>query len=272
MIKYIMDIVWSFLFIAKSKSISKRKGAAAMIDIHCHLIFGADDGSDSIGESLEMAGIALRGGTRYIVATPHSNIPDSYSNYWDETLRKKFVDLNAALKESGMKIKVYPGQEIFCAGDFEELLKKGLLRTINGSRYPLVEFDFYEDSRSVYSKLSRLLGMGYTPIIAHPERYAFVSEDEYSPEKLRRMGCLLQINKGSLNGYFGRSCYEVSHSMLDRHLADFVASDAHSPYMRTPYLGDVHEMISEEYSADYAHLLLESNPLAVLNNKKTNHY
>ncbi len=239
-----------------------------MIDIHCHILYGADDGSFSLEETVKMVKIAEQGGTRAIIATPHSNVPDLYQNHWNTEFDLKIELINKALDENGIDVKVYKGQEIFCAGRFAELLFTGELITLNDSRYPLIEFDFYENSRTAYSRLSRLVAKGYVPIVAHPERYEFVSEEEDAAMKLKEIGCLLQINKGSLSGAFGREAQKVAHRLLEDSMADFVASDAHSPYMRTPFLANVRDMLSEEYSPDYARLLLNENPMHVLKNKE----
>ncbi len=239
-----------------------------MVDIHCHILPGLDDGSDNIEESVRMARLAVEGGTKAIVVTPHSNIPDSYQNYCDKVYVDKFRELNSRLKAEKIPLKIFPGHEIYAAGNFVELIKRKKLLTLNNSDYPLVEFSFTEHSDSVYAKLQMLVAEGFTPIVAHPERYAFVSEDDFAPFRLKAMGCLLQINKGSLKGSFGRNAYIASHNIISQDLADFVASDAHSPYMRTPYLADVYEIISEIHSEEYADLLLLKNPVKVLQNKK----
>ena len=239
-----------------------------MVDIHCHILPGFDDGSDNIEESVRMAKLAVDGGTKAIIATPHSNIPDSYQNYFDRVYVEKFKLMNSRLAEEKIPLKVYPGNEIFASGNIVELIKKKSLLTLCNSVYPLVEFGFAEHSDSVYEKLQILVAEGLTPIVAHPERYAFVAEDESAPLKLKNMGCLLQINKGSLKGSFGRTAYVVSHSIIRHELAHFVASDAHSPYMRTPYLADAHRIISDIHSEEYADLLLSINPEKVLENKK----
>lgn len=239
-----------------------------MIDIHCHILYGVDDGSFSLEETVKMVKIAEQGGTRAIIATPHSNVPDLYQNHWNTEFDLKLELINKALGENGIDVKVYRGQEIFCSGRFAELLYDGELITLNNSRYPLVECDFYENSRTAYAWLSRLAANGYVPIVAHPERYEFVFEEDDAAMRLKEIGCLLQINKGSLSGAFGREAQQVAHRLLEDGMADFVASDAHSPYMRTPFLANVRDMISEEYSPDYAQLLLNENPMRVLKNKK----
>lgn len=243
-----------------------------MVDIHCHILFGLDDGSVSAEESVEMAILANKGGTEKIIATPHSNVTGSYRNMWNPDFDQMVKDLNERLKKIGCDVTFYPGQEIFCGENFISLMKNGKLITLNNSKYPLVEFDFFERSAFVYSKLERLVAEGYVPIVAHPERYAFFCEDEDAAVKLRNMGCLLQLNKGSLQGSFGRDAFTASRRVLDSGFADFVASDAHSPYRRTPYLGEAYEFVAEAYSFDYADILFEKNALCVLENKEIIRY
>ena len=239
-----------------------------MVDIHCHILPGFDDGSDNIEESLRMARIAAGGGTKAIIVTPHSNIPGSYQNYLDKEYVDTFKELKAKIKEANIPLEIYPGHEIFAADDFVEQIKKRKLLTLCDSDYPLVEFGFRERSESVYEKLQLLVAEGFTPIIAHPERYAFVAEDRSAPLRLKKIGCLLQVNKGSLKNKFGDNAYAISQSIIRHEVADFVASDAHSPYMRTPYLADAHEIISELHSPQYANLILSINPEKVLKNEK----
>lgn len=239
-----------------------------MIDIHCHILYGLDDGSDNLEESVRMAEIAVRSGVKAIVATPHSNVPDSYQNFWSRDISQRLNLLNQRLVQDGIPLKIFPGNEIFASGNITELIKSKKLLTLNNSMYPLVEFDFFEHSDTVYRQLEALVAEGYVPIVAHPERYAFVQEDDSSVFRMKNIGCLLQVNKGSLNGGFGRNAFHASHAIISDELADFVASDAHSPYMRTPFLEEAHEEVSIMTSFDYAELLFSKNPAKVVLNKK----
>lgn len=239
-----------------------------MIDIHCHILFGLDDGSDNIEESVRMARIAVDSGVRAIIATPHSNVPNSYRNYWNDELTARLNSLTKRLEEEKLPLKIFPGHEIFASGDFIGLINEKKLLTLNGSVFPLVEFDFDEYSDSVYLKLEKLVANGFTPIVAHPERYSFVHEDDDAIRRIKNIGCLIQVNKGSLHGNFGRSAYRTSREIIINRQADFVASDAHSPYMRTPRLADSHELVSELSSVDYAELIFRYNPFNVIRNKK----
>ena len=132
----------------------------------------------------------------------------------------------------------------------------------------MVEFGFKDRSESVYRKLQILIAEGLTPIVAHPERYAFVAENGSAPLMLKKIGCLLQLNKGSLKNKFGDNAYAVSQALIIGEIADFVASDAHSPYVRTPYLADVREIIIDLHSEQHADLLLSTNPEKILKNEK----
>lgn len=239
-----------------------------MVDIHCHILYGVDDGSDDLAETVEMLRLAERGGTSKVIATPHSNVPGSYRNHWCPELEGRLAAVNSELKREGVGVEVYPGQEIFSTPDTARLLREGKLITLNFSRYALVEFDFYEYSVEAYAMLGQIAAEGYVPVVAHPERYAFVCEEDDAALRLKDMGCLLQVNKGSLKGSFGMRAKRAAHSLLADGFADFVASDAHSPYVRTPFLADAHEAISVMYSRDYADLLLKTNPSLLLDNKE----
>ncbi len=239
-----------------------------MIDIHCHILFGLDDGSDNLEESVRMARIAVDSGIRAVVATPHSNVPNSYQNFWSEDIANRLNQLNKRLEDDKIPLKVFPGNEIFSNGDIVDMIKNTRLLSLNNSVYPLIEFDTYERSASAYRQIEALVAEGYIPIIAHPERYAFVHEDVNAIIRLKRRGALIQINKGSIKGSFGKSAYHISRRLITKQLADFVASDAHSPYMRTPFLAEAHEEVSLMSSYDYAEQIFNQNPAKVILNKK----
>lgn len=239
-----------------------------MYDIHSHIIYGVDDGAQSIEEAVKIAENASLHGTKGIVATPHTNIPGSFSNYWCQELLERVKTLRAAIKENYIDVQIFCGQEIFCTSDAVEYLKSGKVITLNNSRYPLLEFDFYEYSDSVYSKLEKIISEGYVPIVAHPERYAFVAEEEDAAVRLKKLGCILQVNKGSLTGKFGESAFYTGRRLIEERLADVIASDSHSPYVRTSNLEKIHELVSEVYSPDYADILLDINPKRILQDRE----
>lgn len=240
-----------------------------MIDIHCHILNGVDDGSGCLSESIEMARIACESGTDLIIATPHTNIPGSNGFAWGEALKKNLAGLNEKLRAQRIPLTVLPGQEVFYAGDVVALLKRGAITTLNGSRYLLIEFNFSASYNTILEACEVLTAIGVVPVVAHPERYESLKENVEDVYRLkRRTGCLLQMNSGSLFGDFGRSAEGAAHDFLSDGLADFIASDAHGPYVRTPFMADAHEMVSELYSMDYADMLFRENPELLIHDKE----
>ncbi len=238
-----------------------------MFDIHSHILPGIDDGSGNMNDSIEMLQLAVESGTLGIVATPHCNIPGLFDNYYNENFCKKFEKLKKTVKDKNIPIEIYSGQEVFLSTQFEEHLKKNDFITINNSKYMLTELDFKINGKSATERLQKLISYGYSPIIAHPERYGFVIENPEIISKLRSLGCLVQINSSSVIGDFGHYIQETADIILRNRLADFVASDAHSQYSRTPNLSQAHELICENISYSYADILLKTNPIKVLNNE-----
>lgn len=239
-----------------------------MIDIHCHILPGVDDGSGNLNDSIEMAQMAAASGIQSVVATPHCNIPDVYQNQWGPNLQELLCRLQNEILARNIPITLFAGQEVFLASDFLKLMKEGKLISINHSRYFLVELNAYENATIALRKLQQIVAEGYVPIVAHPERYRFVQAQADMVYCMKELGCLIQINKGSLKGRFGHGAKKCAFDILRNHDADFVASDGHSQYSRTPYLEDAYEIICEHFSADYADFLLKDNPKKVLQNEK----
>lgn len=233
-----------------------------MIDIHSHILPELDDGSPSLRESLAMARMAVDGGITAMVATPHCT-----GGRKAEVLESWRL-LRQALEEAGIPLKLYPGMEIFGTADTVRLLKENKLLTLNGSRYPLVEFDFRAWGETETLLLYSLCKAGYRPIVAHPERYAFIQRDPRLINRWVRMGCLLQVNRGSLLGRFGRQAQAMAVEMVERGFAAVVATDAHSCRSRTPWMRDVREMLTREVSPLCARMLLRENPGRIVKNER----
>ena len=233
-----------------------------MIDLHCHILPQQDDGAHSLEESLAMARMAVESGVTAVVATPHCISDRSREVYeaWDL--------LREALEESRIPLRLLPGMEIFGTPDTPRMLREGKLFTLNGSRYPLMEFSFHSDGTEESRILHSVCKMGYRPVVAHPERYLYIQED---PEILNwwcRMGCLMQVNRGSLLGRFGYRAQEMAMELVERGFVSVVASDAHGCRVRTPWMADVKEMLTEEFSSRHARTLLWDNPRKILKDEE----
>lgn len=239
-----------------------------VIDIHCHILPGVDDGSGNMSDSTEMAQLAFKTGTKKIIVTPHCNIDPRRKNCWDSETENRFAALRQQLSQKNIPVEIFRGQEIFLSGGFMDGLKQGNFITLNGSAYVLAELDIRESAAAAYSKLHRMISEGYIPILAHPERYGFVHEQKDAIYKIKETGCLIQVNKGSIKGSFGFRAQKAALEIIDTRQADFIASDAHSQYSRTPVLSGVHEFICEKFSSEYADFLIRYNPERVIANEK----
>jgi len=233
-----------------------------MIDLHSHILPELDDGAQSLEESLKMARMAVDSGITVMVATPHC------IHGRVQEVREGWQLLLEALRENEIPLKLLPGMEIFGTGDTVRLLKEGQLLTINGSRYPLVEFGFQSTGDEETMILRSLCKAGYRPIVAHPERYSYVQRNPRLMNHWFRMGCLIQVNRGSLLGRFGRQAQAMAVELVERGFATVVATDAHSARVRTPWMRDIREILSKEVSPQCAKMLLLENPRRILKNER----
>ena len=240
-----------------------------MIDIHTHILPGIDDGAADMYDTLEMAQIAVTSGVKGIVATPHCNIPGLYKNYYSEAFAELFRETESILEGEGISLTLYAGMEVFLDENVPRLLRDGKILTINGSRNLLVEFDFEEDPDYAKKMLQQIKECRVRPVIAHPERYRFVQDNPQIVYDWREKGYLVQVNKGSIQGKFGRRARKTAKRLLNHNLISVIASDAHSPYQRTPWMKDVYEELLEIYPEKYLKILFEENPRRICEDQPT---
>lgn len=232
-----------------------------MIDLHSHILPELDDGSQSLEESLAMARMAVQSGVTVMVATPHCMDDRAQQVYAAWRL------LREALRDTEIPLKLYLGMEIFGTADTVRLLRAGRLFPLNGSQYPLIEFSFRSTGEEETQILYQVLRAGYRPLVAHPERYGYVRENPELINLWTKMGCLLQINRGSLLGRFGPGAQRMAAELVERGFVTAVATDAHSPRVRTPWMKDTQTLLSQEYSPQLARNLLLQNPQHILRNE-----
>lgn len=197
------------------------------IDIHSHSLWRIDDGSQSIGETLDMCECAQNNDTTTLFVTPHLMYWSQAEELLDER-DEKVEHLNGLLYEQGIDIEIKKGFEVLCDDEIFDI-KYFKPYTLNESRYILIEFDFFRTTfEDVASWCKYLISFGLVPIIAHPERYNFVINDIACLDKLSALGVLFQVNAGSPAGLFGDMEMDVACKMLEAGYVDFFGSDAHS--------------------------------------------
>lgn len=237
-----------------------------MIDIHNHLLPLIDDGSPALDDSLDMAEIAAASGVDTVILTPHCNIPGYFDNYYTPELMLAVQNLQTAIRQAHIPLQVLPGMEVFTTDNISELIDTHQLIGLNFSNYLLVEFDFASHPHQIISRLQDIRQTGMIPVVAHPERYDCIQNAPYIAEAWLKSGCLLQCNKGSFLGSFGRHAEIAAHFLLEHRMISFIASDAHRATIRTPQMHEIYQYIAHEFSDDTAHHLMYDNPLHVCRN------
>ena len=232
-----------------------------MTDLHCHLLPGVDDGAEDMDTALLMARMAVESGVDTIIATPHCNLPGAErNNFISPKLLQDLVKLQNTVRKERIPLTILPGAEIMGTPQVPELAGKGVLPTLAGSDYLLVEFYFNEEPSYMEDILLSVAACGLHPVVAHPERYDAVQEMPRLIERWLRAGVAIQLNKGSILGHLGRRAEETSRWILERGLAHAVASDAHNVSGRTPRMDELRAWLERETGPDYARVLLEENP------------
>lgn len=240
-----------------------------MIDLHSHIFPGVDDGSQDILTSWDMLLEAYNSGTEGIVATPHCNIPGMYRNYTDSEIGEEWNRFLRELEWMGLPdIRIYRGMEVYTTEQVPDLIREGLVWTINDTRYFLMEFGFDEDPAFCNYMIRAIKKTGVSPVIAHPERYHFIQETPQLAYLWCTNGCALQINKDSILGRFGQREKEIADRLLRHGLVAVVASDAHGTRSRTTSLAGVWDYLVPRFGEQYAGLLLEENPDRILHGRE----
>lgn len=239
-----------------------------MTDLHTHILYSVDDGSESIEMTLEMLSMASKTGTKNLALTPHCNVPNSYDNYINDVIIGRFEKIRREVRRNDIDINVYLGMEVFGSLDICDLIAMGAVITINKSRYMLIEFDFGEDPMVISEILARVQSMGIVPLMAHPERYVAVQQYPLMVFDWVESGCLMQLNRGSVMSKFGQTVKDTAVFLLNHNLAHIFASDAHKPFARTPVLDDAYSYVEARYGTQRAERLFKINPYNILFNKE----
>ncbi len=197
-----------------------------MKDIHCHLLPSVDDGATDFKESIILLRKAQKEGVTDVVLTPHY-IKNNKYNCNNEKKIKIFEKLKLYAKSNNVNINLYLGNEVFLDEDVINLLKNDKIKTLNNSKYILIEFPLEYILKNTKDIIYDLIRNDYIPILAHPERYrVFKQHPDYILEFLR-MGVLLQCNYLSLLGVYGKEAKKTIKFFLKKNWVSFLASDMH---------------------------------------------
>ena len=200
-----------------------------MKDIHSHLLYGIDDGSGSIEESISILKDMEKLGINELVLTPHYVENSRYNcNNKDKVIL--YNELKEELERENINIKLYLGNEVFITPNIIELIENKEITTINNSKYILFEFPLRQIYNNTGVIISEMVSHGYIPILAHPERYEEFQNNPELVEDYLKMGVLMQGNLTSLFGKYGKKAEKTLKYFLKKKLISFLGSDTHHMY------------------------------------------
>jgi len=238
-----------------------------MIEIHSHILPGIDDGSKTIDESIEIIKNAIDNGVTDIILTPHYIVGSDYMvNNADK--KKLLTKLKTRLKKENIDINLYLGNEVFVENNMPELIDNNEITTINNSKYLLFELPMNYSFNGLDNVIFDLRNKGYYPIIAHPERYAFLKENPKLIEDLIDKGALFQGNIGSFIGSYGKRTKEVALLYIKHNIYTFIGTDTH--HTNNPFYNSIEEvkqLLKKYISEDEIKNLFINNALKVINDE-----
>ncbi|HZF08069.1 MAG TPA: CpsB/CapC family capsule biosynthesis tyrosine phosphatase [Thermoanaerobaculia bacterium] len=240
-----------------------------MIDLHCHILPGIDDGARSLADAVAMCRAAAAAGCEAMVATPHQR----RGLWWNGDPHEIAALCQELAAQVEGEIRLFSGGEIHVdseilaevnrlgAGEAAEILP------LAGSRYLLLEFDANGTSPAAADLVHEIVVAGFRPVLAHPELIPFLAEDDAVVAHLVGLGATAQVTAMSVTGDFGRRAQSATHRLIDAGLAHFVASDAHDLVRRPPGLDKAFRTLRERWGEELALRLTTDNPRAVLDDR-----
>ena len=260
-----------------------------MIDLHNHILYGQDDGAETLEESIRMCRISSQDGVRTIVATPHI-LPGIYEND-RSTILSQVAELNSALKKLNFQrspfrvknldsmpqlpddliteLRILAGADVHFSSDLLERLERKEVVTVNDQgRYLMVEFESQGIPYMAEEALFQMLTKGIVPIISHPERNMEIAQRPQRYYEMIRMGCLGQVTAMSLTGEFGPEIKRSAEKLLAKRLIHIIASDAHSPDRRPPILSAGVKAAEKIVGKEEARKMVTEYPKAVIEGRR----
>lgn len=240
-----------------------------LIDLHCHILPGIDDGARDIEDSIEMAKMAVDDGISHILCTPH-HLNGHFDNNRNEVI-EKVASLQEELERQNIPLELYEGQEVHLNEAIPEQLRNGnILCADLSNKYFLLEFPSNDVPAFAEPLINEVLVMGKTPIIVHPERNGRFIEDPNRLLPFIEMGCLAQLTAPSICGHFGKKIQKTAEIMLDHNMVHMMASDAHNittrPFMMMSAFNIIEQQFGEEmvtFLQEMARHILNGDEVAI---------
>lgn len=241
------------------------KTSSGMIDLHCHLLPGIDDGARDLDVALSMAQMAIDDGITTLACTPHI-YPGMYENT-APGIRQAIADLQAQLDQRDMPLQLVQGADVHLQPDLAGSIRSGRVPTLAASRYLLLEPPHHVAPPRFEESVFELQVAGYVAVITHPERLSWLADHYPMMQRLVRAGAWMQVTAGSLTGRFGRNARYWAERMLDDGLVHLLATDAHDPQRRPPLLAEGREAAAQRIGRAQAWHLVHTRPAGIVANR-----
>ncbi|MFN0730071.1 tyrosine-protein phosphatase [Polaribacter gochangensis] len=213
------------LFLKKKKIPLTELFPDGFVDIHSHLLPGIDDGAKSLENSIELIKKMSSYGIKNFITTPHV-LGEVYPNS-SATIKEKLIEVQNELERQNISdVSISAAAEYMMDEQFSMRLEKNDILTLKDN-YILVEMSFFNAPFNLYEIIFEIQLKGYKPVLAHPERYNFYHNDFQNYYKLKKAGCLFQLNLLSLTPQYGENVQKISTKLIQEGLYDFVGTDTH---------------------------------------------
>ena len=236
----------------------------AFSDIHSHILFNCDDGAADESTMFKMLDCAYEDGARYMCFTPHFHPGYFGDNRLSSEEAFGVISKYAAEKYPDLHLAL--GNELRYEQGSVSWLAEKKCRTLNGTSCVLVDFNERETKRNIEEGIDSLLCAGYTPILAHAERYDAVCDDMKFFDSYLQRGMLVQMDVGSLFKDVGARSYRADKKLLKNRMINFVSSDAHNMGDRPPGIEEAYWYIEEKCSTQYANAICFDNAFNLIFN------
>jgi protein-tyrosine phosphatase len=231
------------------------------VDIHCHLLWGIDDGCAGPEEALEAARALVELGYSDAAQTPHARA--DFASQDGALCAGRLAELSALLERESVALRVHPGAENFLDESFFERLARGDHRGLGAGRHALLELPFSAAVPALPELVFRVRLKGISPIFAHPERCAEFERRGRAAEVVA-LGAALQLNVGALTGRHGRLPRLLAERFLDAGLYAVAGTDMHGPEAAEEWISDALETLAERAGGAALRRLCEENPRRAL--------
>src|SRR4029079_2921983 len=236
-----------------------------MIDLHCHILPGIDDGAADLSVSIAMAKAFVTDGVSVVACTPHI-LPGLYHNSGPQ-IRKAAAQLQQVLDKEGIALLLVPGADNHIVPNFIAELRSGHLLSLDDARYALVETPHHVAPPRLEDLFFSILVAGYVPVLTHPERLTWINSHYEMVQRLANAGVWMQLTAGSLAGAFGRNARYWAERMLDEGYAHILATDAHDVAGRPPNLRAGRDLASKRVGDLEAENMVMTRPRGMLLNE-----